>query len=125
MLSRIFVLFTILIPGILYADEGLNLSCKNMLSAFGKDYDPLNFKLEATGFQYFDKNHNKFRMIPSNELEFGEDKFTVRFPKYELGFQRIVFVGDTEPTITMSEYDYKNKKFLNHYECAVVRAYIE
>ena len=106
------------------ADEGLNLTCENMLSAFGKKYEPLNFKLEVTGFHYFDKNLNEFKVIPSKELEFGEDRFTVKFPEYEFGFQRIVFAGETEPTITMSKYDYAKDKFLDHYKCEVVRAYI-
>ena len=107
------------------ADEGLDLTCENMLSVFGKKYEPLNFKLEVTGFHYFDKDHNKFKIIPAKDLDFGEDKFTAKFPDYELGFQRIVYQGDTEPTITMSKYDYKNDKFIDHYECNVVRSYID
>ena len=95
-----------------------------MLSLLGKKYEPLIFKVEVTGFHYFDINNNKFVTVPSNELEFGENKFTVKFPEYELGFQRIVFVGDTEPTITMSKYDYIDNKFLDHYECSVVKSYI-
>ena len=121
---RNFIIFIMLVPNILQADEGLNLTCKNMLSLLGKKYEPLIFKVEVTGFHYFDINHNKFVTVPSNELEFGENRFTVKFPEYELGFQRIVFAGDTEPTITMSKYDYINNKFLDHYECSVVRSYI-
>ena len=121
---RNFIIFIMLVPNILQADEGLNLTCKNMLSLLGKKYEPLIFKVEVTGFHYFDINRNKFVTVPSNELEFGENKFTVKFPEYELGFQRIVFAGDTEPTITMSKYDYINNKFLDHYECSVVRSYI-
>ena len=37
----------------------------------------------------------------------------------------IVFKGDTKPTMTMSKYDYKNKKFLEHYTCDAKSAYIE
>ena len=121
---RNFIIFIMLVPSILQADEGLNLTCKNMLSLLGKKYEPLIFKVEVTGFHYFDINHNKFVTVPSNELEFGENRFTVKFPEYELGFQRIVFAGDTKPTITMSKYDYINNKFLDHYECTVVRSYI-
>ena len=117
-------LFLLIIAYQAKADEGLNLSCKNMLSVLGKKYEPLNFKLEASGFHYFDKNQNKFKIIPSIELEFGEDRFTVKFPEYEFGFQRIVFAGETEPTITMSKYDYINNKFLDHYKCAVVKSFI-
>ena len=121
---RNFIIFIMLVPSILQADEGLNLTCENMLSLLGKKYEPLIFKVEVTGFHYFDINSNKFVTVPSNELEFGENKFTVKFPEYELGFQRIVFAGDTEPTITMSKYDYINNKFLDHYECSVVKSYI-
>ena len=122
---RITLLLITLIPNILYADEGLNLSCKNMLSAFGRHYEPLNFKLEVTGFHYFDKDHNKFKIIPAKDLEYDKDRFTTKFPKYELGFQRIVFAGDTKPTITMTKYDHINNKFIDHYECDVVKAYID
>ena len=122
---RIFLLFILLFPNISHADQGLNLTCKNLLSALGRKYEPLNFKLEVTGFHYFDKDHNEFKTIPAKDLDIGEDKFTAKFPDYELGFQRIVYKGDTEPTITMSKYDYKNDKFIDHYECDVVRAYID
>ena len=124
-MKRIIILFLLLLsPSISYADQGLNLSCLNMLSAFGKKYEPLNYKLEATGFHYFDKKQNKFMIIPSKELDFGEDHFTVKFKDYELGFQKIVFAGDTEPTITMSKYDHKNNKFLDHYVCDLKREFI-
>ena len=122
---RIILLSIMLIPNILHADEGLNLSCKNILSSLGRNYEPLKFKLEVTGFHYFDKDHNKFKVIAAKDLEYGEDRFTAKFPEYELGFQRIVFAGDTKPTITMSKYDHINNKFIDHYECSVLRAYID
>ncbi len=125
-MQRIIILFLILLfPSTSYADEGLNFSCMNMLSVLGKKYEPLNFKLEAAGFHYFDKNQNKFKIIPSTELEFGEDRFTAKFPEYELGFQRIIFAGETKPTITMSKYDYINNKFLEHYKCTTESVYID
>ena len=96
----------------------------NMLSVFGKNYEPLNYKLEATGFHYFDEKINNFKMIPSKELEFRENGFAVKFSEYELGFQMIVFEGETETTITMSKYDYKNDKFLEHFKCTAERDYI-
>ena len=83
---RIFLLFILLFPNISYADQGLNLTCKNLLSALGRHYEPLNFKLEVTGFHYFDKDHNEFKVIPSEELVFGDDMFVAKFPEYELGF---------------------------------------
>ena len=122
---RIFLLIILLLPIISYADQGLNLTCKNLLSALGRQYEPLNFKLEVTGFHYFDKDHNEFRIIPSEELVFGDDMFVAKFPEYELGFQRMVYAGETEQIITMSKYDFINDKFLAHYECDVQTTYID
>ena len=122
---RIFLLIILLFPNISHADKGLNLTCKNLLSALGKHYEPLNFKLEVTGFHYFDKDHNEFKVIPSEELVFGDDMFVAKFPEYELGFQRMVYAGETEQIITMSKYDFINDKFLAHYECDVETTYID
>ena len=124
--QRIIILFLIsLFPSISFADEGLNLSCTNMLSVFGKKYEPLNYKLEATGFHYFDEIQDKFKFIPSKELEFRENGFAAKFSEYELGFQKIIYAGETKPTITMSKYDYKNNKFLDHYECTIKKDFID
>ncbi len=122
---RIILIILILFPTITNADEGLKISCLNMKSIFGKKYIPLKFTLETVGFQYFDQEKDKFVMIKNNELDIGEDHFTARFADYELGFQMIIFKGDAKPTMTMSKYDYKNKKFLEHYTCDVKMAYIE
>ena len=121
----ILILILILFPNFSFADQGLNLSCKNLLSALGKHYEPLNFKLEVTGFHYFDKDHNEFKVIPADELIFGDDMLVAKFPEYELGFQRIVYAGETEQIITMSKYDFINDKFLAHYECDVETTYID
>ena len=122
---RLILLFIIFVSSPSHADQGLNISCLNMKSVLGKKYDPLKFTLEAVGLQYFDKEQNKFVMIKVSELNMGEDHFTARFADYELGFQLIIFAGDTEPTMTMSKYDYKNKKFLEHYTCDAKWGYIE
>ena len=124
-MSRILLLFLILFPVNSYADQGLKISCLNMKSMLGKKYEPLKFTLEAVGLQYFDQEKDKYVMIKANDLDMGEDHFTARFANYELGFQMIVFTGDTKPTMTMSKYDYKNKKFLEHYTCDAKSAYIE
>ena len=124
-MKNFFFIFLLLFSNISYADQGLNLTCKNLLSVLGRSYEPLNFKLEVTGFHYFDKDHNEFKIIPPEELEFGEDMFVARFPTYELGFQRIVYAGETEQIITMSKYDFINDKFLAHYECDVETTYID
>ena len=122
---RILVLILILLPTISNADQGLKISCHNMKSILGKKYEPLKFTLEAVGFQYFDEVEDKFVMIEASKLEMGEDHFTARFAEYELGFQMILFAGETKPTMTMSKYDFKNKKFLEHYKCDAEMGYIE
>ena len=122
---RILIIILILLPTISNADQGLKISCLNMKSILGKKYEPLKFTLEAVGLQYFDQEKDKYVMIKANDLDMGEDHFTARFANYELGFQIIVFEGDTKPTMTMSKYDYKNKKFLEHYICDTKMAYIE
>ena len=122
---RIILIILILLPTISNADQGLKISCLNMKSIYGKKYEPLKFTLEAVGFQYFDQEKDKFVMIKTSELDMGEDHFTARFADYELGFQMIVFAGETEPTMTMSKYDYKNKRFLEHYKCDVETGNIE
>ena len=124
-MKKLFFILLFLFPNISHADKGLNLTCKNLLSALGKQYEPLNFKLEVTGFHYFDKDHNEFKVIPADELVFGDDMFVAKFPEYELGFQRIVYAGETEQIITMSKYDFINDKFLAHYECDVETTYID
>ena len=117
---RILLIILIIFPTISNADQGLKISCFDMKSLIiGRKHDPLKFTLQAVGLQYFDKEKNKFVMIEANELDIGEDHVTARFADYELGFQMIVFAGETEPTMTMSKYDYKNKKFLEHYKCDV------
>ena len=96
-----------------------------MKSIYGKKYEPLKFTLETVGFEYFDQEKDKFVMIKTSELDMGKDHFIARFADYELGFQMIIFKGDTKPTMTMSKYDYKNKKFLEHYTCDAKTGYIE
>ena len=122
---RILVLILILLPTISNADQGLKISCLNMKSILGKKYEALKFTLEAVGLQYFDEMEDKFVMIEASKLDIGEDHFTARFADYELGFRMTLFAGDTKPTMTMSKYDFKNKKFLEHYKCDAEMSYIE
>ena len=91
----------------------------------GRKHDPLIFTMQAVGLEYFDKDKGEFIMIEANKLDIGENQVTARFADYELGFQMIIFAGDTKPTMTMSKYDYKNKKFLEHYTCDAESSYIE
>ena len=122
---RILIIILLLVPSISNADQGLKMSCLNMKSVFGRNYDSLKFTLQAVGLQYFDEEENKFVMIKANKLDISENHVTARFADYELGFQLVVFEGDTKPTMTLSKYDYKNKKFLEHYKCDAKSGYIE
>jgi hypothetical protein len=125
-MRKILILILILFPNISFADQGLEISCLNLKSVLhGRKYKPLEFKLEATAFHYFDDQKGQFQTIKSNELDKGEDYFTARFKDYELGFQIILFEGEEKPQIVMSKYDYHNDKFLEHYACTAKYAYID
>ena len=123
---RIILLILILLPTTSYADQGLKISCLNMKDLIiGRKHDPLNFTMQAVGLEYFDKEKGEFVMIEANKLDIGENQVTARFADYELGFQMIVFDGDTKPSMTMSKYDFKNNRFLEHYQCDFKSANIE
>ena len=124
-MRKFIILILFLLPNVSFADQGLEISCLNLKSAlYGRKYKPLNFKLEATAFHYFDDEKGKFQTIKSNQLDTGEDYFNVRFEDYELGFQVILFKDEEKPRMVMSKYDFKNNKFLEHYACTVVHAQI-
>ena len=115
---RIILLILLLLPTSSNADQGLKISCLNMKDVIiGRKNDPLNFTMQAVGLEYFDKDKGEFVMIEANKLNIGENQVTARFTDYELGFQMIVFDGDTKPSMTMSKYDFKNNIFLEHYQC--------
>ena len=123
---RIILLIILLIPSISSADQGLKISCLDMKSLIiGRKDDPLKFTMQAVGLQYFDKEKGEFVMIEANKLDIAENQVTARFEDYELGFQMIVFDGDTKPSMTMSKYDFKNNRFLEHYKCDFETANIE
>ena len=125
-MRKIIILILLVWPNISVADQGLKISCLNLKTAlYGRKYKPLEFKLEATAFHYFEDQKGLFQTIKSNELDTGEDYFTARFEDYELGFQVILFKDEEEPRMVMSKYDYHNNKFLEHYACTVVHAYID
>ena len=120
-MRKIIILILILFPNISSADQGIEITCVNMKSQlFGRKYKPLNFKLEATEFHYFDDKKSKFQTIKSSELDIGEDFFTARFEDYELGFQIILFDNEEKKKLVMSKYDYKNNKCLENYVCATI-----
>ena len=124
-MRKFIILILFLLPNVSFADQGLEISCLNLKSAlYGRKYKPLNFKLEATAFHYFDDEKGKFQTINSNQLDTGEDYFTAKFEDYELGFQVILFKDEEKPRMVMSKYDFKNNKFLEHYACTVTQKYI-
>ena len=115
---RIILLILLLMPSISNADQGLKISCLDMkYVVIGRKHDPLKFTMQAVGLEYFDEVKGEFVMIEANKLDIGENQVTARFVDYELGFQMIVFDGDTKPSMTMSKYDFKNNRFLEHYKC--------
>ena len=102
---RIILLILLLLPTTSNADQGLKISCLNMkYVVIGRKHDPLNFTMQAVGLEYFDKEKGEFVMIEANKLDIGENQVTARFADYELGFQMIVFDGDTKPSMTLSKY---------------------
>ena len=123
---RIILFILLLLPTSSNADQGLKISCINMKDVIvGRKHDPLKFTMQAVGLEYFDKEKGEFIMIEANKLDIGENQVTARFADYELGFQMIVLNGDTKPSMTLSKYDYKNDRFLEHYQCDFETANID
>jgi hypothetical protein len=123
---RILILILILFPDVSFADQGLKISCFNMkYVVIGRKHDPLKFTMQAVGLEYFDKEKNEFIMIEANKLDIRENQVTARLENYELGFQMLVLNGDTKPSMTLTKYDYKNNRFLEHYKCDVETTNIE
>ena len=119
-----FILLFLLFPTILYADQGLNISCVNMMSTLDKNPKIHKFNFDVMTFKYFDENKNTYVEVPNKNMIIKEDFFVARFLEYELGFQINVFEDDKKPIMSMSKYDYRNDKFLEHYICDVQPAYI-
>ena len=111
----IFLMFTTMV----YADQGVNISCVNMKNLLDKNPIIHKFKFDVVTFQYFDQNKNLYVEVPNDKMIIKEDFFAARFPEYELGFQINVFEDKKKPVMSMSKYDYKNDKFLEHYYCDV------
>ena len=123
---RIILFILLLLSATSNADQGLKISCLDMkYVVIGRKHDPLKFTMQAVGLEYFDKEKGEFVMIETNKLDIAENQVTARFEDYELGFQMIVLNGDTEPSMTLSKYDYKNDRFLEHYKCDVETTNIE
>ena len=114
-----YLIIFLLFPTILCADQGLNISCVNMKNLLDKNPRIHKFKFDVLTFQYFDQNKNLYVEVPNDKMIIKEDFFAAKFPEYELGFQINVFEDKKKPVMTMSKYDYKNDKFLEHYYCDV------
>ena len=113
------VIILLLLPTIIYADEGVNISCVNFKNLLKKNPKIHKFKFDVMTFQYFDENKNTYVEVPNKDMIIKEDFFAARFPEYELGFQINVFEDDKKPFMSMSKYDYRNDKFLEHHICDV------
>ena len=111
------LLIFFLLSSISYADQGLKISCLNMLNSLGAKYDVENFTLDTIHFQFLERETKNFIKIKTKELNIGEDFFTVRLDNYEITFQKILFNGEKKKRLVMSKYDYKENKFLDHYTC--------
>ena len=114
-----YLIIFLLFPTILCADQELNISCVNMKNLLDKNPIIHKFKFDVVTFQYFDQNKNSYVEVPNDKMIIKEDFFAAKFPEYELGFQINVFEDKKKPVMTMSKYDYKNDKFLEHYYCDV------
>ena len=105
-----FLIIFILLPTIVCADQGVNIFCVNMKKLLDKEYKIHKFKFDVTTFQYFDEKKNIFVEVPNKNLIIKPNFFAARFSEYEDG---------RNPIMSMSKYDYKNDKFLDHYLCDV------
>ena len=114
-----FILIFLLFPTILYADQGVNIACVNMKNLLDKNYKIHKFYFDVMTFKYFDENKKTYIEIPNKNMIIKKNFFAARFPEYELGFQINEFEGKKGPIMSMSKYDYKNDKFLDHYLCDV------
>ena len=113
------ILFFLIFPSFVFADQGINISCVNMTEMLDKKPKIHRYKFDVTTFQYFDEKKDLFIEVPNKNLIIKEDFFAARFEEHELGFQINVFSDKKKPLMTMSKYDYKNDKFLEHYYCDV------
>ena len=119
-----FLILLVIFPSFVYADQGVKISCVNMKNLLDQNYKIHKFKFDVMTFQYFDEKKRKYVEIPNKNLIIKKDFFAARFPEYELGFQIHESEGKN-PVMSMSRYDYKNDKFLDHYLCDVETAYIQ
>ena len=119
-----FLVLLVIFPSFVYADQGVKISCVNMKNLLDQNYKIHKFKFDVMTFQYFDEKKRKYIEIPNKNLIIKKDFFAARFPEYELGFQIHKSEGKN-PVMSMSKYDYKNDKFLDHYLCDVKKTYIQ
>ena len=80
-MMRYFLIF-FLFPTIIYADQGLNISCVNMKNLLDKNHIIHKFKFDVLTFQYFDQNKNSYVTVPNNKMIIKKDFFAARFPEY-------------------------------------------
>ena len=112
-----FIIIFLILTSTCRADQGLIISCLNMLTVLGQEYKKEYFSLDAIHFKYYESDSNNLKIINTKDLIIGDDYFKVRLKDYELGFHNVLFKDDKKERMVMSKYDYKNEKFLDHYLC--------
>ena len=100
-----------------FADQGLRISCLNMLTAIGEKHEPENYILDSVEFKYFDKTNNVLKKIKTKDLEIGNNYFTAKLANYQLTFENMLFKDEEKERMVLSKYDYKNQKYLDLYFC--------
>ena len=100
-----------------FADQVLNISCLNMLTAIGEKHEPENYILNSVEFKYFDKNNNVLKKIKTKDLEIGNNYFTAKLANYQLTFENMLFKDEEKERMVLSKYDYKNQKYSDLYFC--------
>ena len=100
-----------------FADQGLKISCLNILTSIGEKHEHENFTLDVIHFEFLDKKNNSFKKIQTKDLIIGDNYFTAKLNDYEMTFQNMIFKDDQKERMMMSKYDIKNHKYTDHYFC--------
>ena len=100
-----------------FADQGLRISCLNMLTAIGEKHEPENYILDSVEFKYFDNTNNVLKKIKTQDLEIGNNYFTAKLANYQLTFENMLFKDEEKERMVLSKYDYKNQKYADLYFC--------
>ena len=112
-----FMFIFLLLTSTAFADQGLKISCLNMLTAIGEKHEPENYSLDSSEFKFFDKKNNVLKKIKTEDLEIGNNYFTAKLANYQLTFENMLFKDEEKERMVLSKYDYKNQKYSDLYFC--------